>query len=361
MRNFHFLIIFFLITLMHHLLAGAQPLPGSETADNELIRIGLLITEKPDQNPLMMEAVHVTELAGEIVNEKGGIMQKSVQIVVKSVDGNWGAGSKQAVSLIYEHQTTALLGFVDGRSAHLIEQVCTKAEIPFISTLSPDPSLSRINIPWFFSTLPHADQQAAALAEHLYSGNIARDILVVTSDDYDQTFISRSFADLAAGKYENQPATFTYAAGQHDFSGVLSNLAEMNAAALVFFGASDELESLAEQLTLANIDIPIHTPVMNLDNELAARYSGPLYTLRPGSPVHDDTEAFKALFFERYGYMPGIQTTYLYDGLQLLFRAIRENGEESEPIRNTLANMTEPATFDSEGVIEQSLTVFQLY
>lgn len=359
MRIFHFLITVLLMTLMN-LHAVAQPQTGSETADTEPIRIGLLITEKPDQSPLMKEAVHVAELARETVNETGGIRQKSVQIVVKSVDGNWGAGSKQAVSLIYEHQTTALLGFVDGRSAHLIEQVCTKAEIPFISTLSPDPSLSRINIPWFFSTLPHADQQATALAEHLYSGNILRDILVVTSDDYDQAFISRSFADLAVGKYQNQPEIFTYAAGKHDFSGVASNLAEMNASALVFFGAPDELESLTEQLTLVNIFIPVHTPVMNLDTEIAARYSGPLYTLRPGSPIHQDTEAFKARFFERFGYMPGIQTTYLYDGLQLLFRAIRENGEESEPIRNTLAGMTEPATFDSEGMVEQSLTVVQV-
>jgi ABC-type branched-subunit amino acid transport system substrate-binding protein len=354
------LVLTILLCLLLQLQVEARPVQASESDASEKIRIGLLLTENPENSPLMQEAADVAELAGELVNETGGIRQKQVQFVVKSVDGNWGAGSKQAVSLIYEHSTTALLGFVDGRSAHLIEQVCTKAEIPFISTLSPDPSLSRINIPWFFSTLPHADQQAAALAEHLYTGEGKRNIFIVTSDNYDQRFVSRSFADVALSNYQNQPATFVYEDGQYDFIEAASDIAERNADAIVFFGTSVELESLADQLTLANIDIPVYTPVMDLNVDLSERYPGPLYTLRPRNPIHQDTEAFKTRFLEKYGYMPGIQTTYLYNGLQILLRAIRENGEESDHIRESLANMSEPASFDSDGVLEQPLIVVKI-
>lgn len=354
------LVLTILLCLLLQLQVEARPVQASESDASEKIRIGLLLTENPENSPLMQEAADVAELAGELVNETGGIRQKQVQFVVKSVDGNWGAGSKQAVSLIYEHSTTALLGFVDGRSAHLIEQVCTKAEIPFISTLSPDPSLSRINIPWFFSTLPHADQQAAALAEHLYTGESKRNIFIVTSDNYDQRFVSRSFADVALSNYQNQPATFVYEDGQYNFIEAASDIAERNADAIVFFGTSVELESLADQLTLANIDIPVYTPVMDLNVDLSERYPGPLYTLRPRNPIHQDTEAFKTRFLEKYGYMPGIQTTYLYNGLQILLRAIRENGEESDHIRESLANMSEPASFDSDGVLEQPLIVVKI-
>ena len=354
------LVIAILLCLLLQLQVEARPEQASDSDESENIRIGLLLTENPENSPLMQEASDVAKLAVELVNETGGIRHKQVQIVVKSVDGNWGAGSKQAVSLIYEHRTIALLGFVDGRSAHLIEQVCTKAEIPFISTLSPDPSLSRINIPWFFSTLPHADQQAAALAKHLYTGESKRNIFIVTSDDYDQRFISRSFIDIAAGNSQNKPEIYRYATGQDDFSEVASYITETNAEAIAFFGTPEELESLVEQLTLANIDIPVHTPVMNLNPNLSERYSGPLYTLRPGNPTHQDTDAFKARFLERYGYMPAIQTTYLYDGLQLLFRAIQENGDESDQVRETLSNMSVPASFDSDGVIEQPLIIVQI-
>jgi len=360
MNTFKFLMPLILCQLMH-LQVNAQPVPASESIESDQIRIGLLLTEDPENSRLMREAVDVVALAAEIVNEAGGIRQKPVKIIAKSVDGNWGAGSKQAVSLIYEHQTTALLGFVDGRSAHLIEQVCTKAEIPFISTLSPDPSLSRINIPWFFSTLPHADQQSAVLAEALYSNIDGRNILVVTSDDYDQEFISHSFVDIATDDYREKPAIFRYSAGKNDFSGITSTLSKPNADAIVFFGASNELDSLTEQLRLADVDVPVYTPIMDLNTEISTHYSSPIYTLRSRSPIHQDTEAFKARFLERHGYMPGIQTTYLYDGLKLLLRAIRVNGEASDHIRGTLSSISEPASFDSEGVIKQFLTVVQIH
>lgn len=359
MYTFKFLMPLLLCLLMH-LRVNAQPLPASDTSESDQIRIGLLLTEDPENSALMREAMDVVTLAAEILNEAGGIRQKPVKIVAKSVDGNWGAGSKQAVSLIYEHQTIALLGFVDGRSAHLIEQVCTKAEIPFISTLSPDPSLSRINIPWFFSTLPHADQQAAALAEALYSRSVGKNILVITSDDYDQGFISRSFVEIVTNNYSYKPAVFRYSAGKDEFNRLVSDLSASNADAIAFFGAKDELETLIEELTFADVEIPIYTPIMELNTGLSVRYSSPLYTLRPRIPTHQDTEAFKARFFERHGYMPGIQTTYLYDGLQLLLRAIRENGEASDHIRETLANMSGPISFDSEGVIEQPLMVVEI-
>jgi len=360
MYTFKFLLPLILCLLMH-LQINAQPMPVSETGESVQIRIGLLLTEDPENSDLMQEAVDLVTLAEEIANEDGGIKKKPVKIIVKSVDGNWGAGSKQAVDLIYEHQTTVLLGFVDGRSAHLIEQVCTKAEIPFVSTLSPDPSLSRINIPWFFSTLPHADQQAAVLVEALYRNVDDRNTLVVTSDDYDYGFISQAFVNIATDEYLEKPVIFRYSAGENEFKGVASNLSESDADAIVFFGASYELENLTEQLILADVDVPIYTPIMDLNIEISSHYSSPIYTLRSRSPIHQDTEAFKARFLERHGYMPGIQTTYLYDGLKLLLRAIRVNGEASDHIRGTLSSISEPASFDSEGVIKQFLTVVQIH
>lgn len=360
MHTFQLLIAILLCPLMQ-LQSHAQTVPESEAGGTKQVRIGLLLTEDPENSTLMREAENVAKLSAEIVNKAGGIGQKPVQIISKSVDGNWGAGSKQAVSLIYEYQTTALLGFVDGRSAHLIEQVCTKAEIPFISTLSPDPSLSRINIPWFFSTLPHAEQQAVALTEHLYSNGDAGNTLVVTSDNYDQGFLSRSFVEIAAREYHNNPVIFSYTEGENDFSGIGSDIAESNADAIVFFGAPSELENLTEQLTSSNVGIPIYTAITDMNTDLSLRSSMPLYTLKPRTFTHQDTEAFYTLFYERYGYSPGIQTTYLYDALQLLLRAIRENGEASDPIREALVNMSEPASFDSDGVIEQALTVVQVH
>ena len=150
------------------LAAVAQSSAPSADPEHEGITIGLLVTENPDENRLMQEALDAVQLAVSGANRDGGLRGNQVQIVVRSVDGHWGAGSKEAVDLITNHNAKALLGFLDGRSAHLVEQVCTKAEIPFISAISPDPTLSRINIPWFFSMMPDAETQAGAIADHIF-------------------------------------------------------------------------------------------------------------------------------------------------------------------------------------------------
>jgi branched-chain amino acid transport system substrate-binding protein len=359
------LLMTLLFCLLLHLPAEAQDLSTSDIKENEPIKIGLLLTENPSENSLMQEAMDAANLIVDQVNKSGGIRQKQIRLFMKSTDGKWGTGSKQAVSLIFEHQTTALLGFIDGRSAHLIEQVCTKAEIPFISTHSPDPTLSRINIPWYFSTVPLADQQANILAEHLVRNNFGKSILIVTSDDYDQGFIRRSFIEMMVNEYHIKSDIFNLNGGKDDFNQIRSVISESGTSAIVFFGTSVELEILTEQLEVGNIEIPVYTSIHNLKRKPPNPFSNPVFAIRSKNLNTVKKEQFHKDFFDKYGYTPGVYVSYLYDGMQALFEAIRINSSESHQIRKSLAKMKYKGmngqiTFGSDGVIEQPLTIVKI-
>ena len=84
------------------------------------------------------------------------------------MEGPWGTGSKEAVSLIFDDEVTAIMGSHDGRNAHLVEQVTTKTRIVFLSAWASDPTLSQAFVPWYFSCVPNDMQQADVLIKTIY-------------------------------------------------------------------------------------------------------------------------------------------------------------------------------------------------
>lgn len=106
------------------------------------IKIGLLI---PDSKSTA--AVQGAELAVRVANEKDGLNGRHFELIVRSMEGPWGTGSKEAVSLIFEEKVWALLGSHDGRNAHLVEQAATRSIVVFVSAWTGDPTLSQAFIP----------------------------------------------------------------------------------------------------------------------------------------------------------------------------------------------------------------------
>ena len=115
-----------------------------ETGDT--VKIGLLI---PDSKSLASK--YGAELAVRKANISGGLNGHPVRLIVRSMEGHWGTGSKQAVTMIFDENVVAILGSHDGRNAHLVEQVSAKSRVVFLSAWSGDPTLSQAFVPWFFN------------------------------------------------------------------------------------------------------------------------------------------------------------------------------------------------------------------
>ena len=145
-KIFHAFVTFLLLVFM------STGKTFSQISDNQAsnIKIGLLIPGSKS-----IAAVQGAELAVREANEHGGLNGQYFQLVVRSMEGPWGTGSKQVVDLIFNEKVWALLGSHDGRNAHLAEQAATKSATVFVSAWSGDPTLSQAFVPWFFNFVPN--------------------------------------------------------------------------------------------------------------------------------------------------------------------------------------------------------------
>ena len=172
---------------------------------NDTISIGLLI-----QDNNSVAARQAAELAVLRANEKGGVNGVPVHLVVRSMEGPWGTGSKQAVSMIFDENVVAILGSHDGRNAHLVEQVSAKSRVSFFSAWTGDPTLAQAFVPWFFNCVYNDIQQSEALIEEIYNKRKLGKIAVISDNGYDSGSMLKNFLEKLESEGKPEPIQLIY-------------------------------------------------------------------------------------------------------------------------------------------------------
>ncbi|MGA2183392.1 MAG: ABC transporter substrate-binding protein [Bryobacteraceae bacterium] len=129
-----------------------------------------------------------TVLAIEQANAAGGWHGVPFVLVPVWSENPWTAGAARLIAMLYSERAPVLIAGIDGPSAHLAEQVTTKALIPVVNPAATDRSIQTAGVPWMFTCLPGDHLQATVLTDA-----IARDgqpFALLTATDHD----SRAFA-----------------------------------------------------------------------------------------------------------------------------------------------------------------------
>jgi branched-chain amino acid transport system substrate-binding protein len=79
----------------------------------------------------------------------------------------WGSGVSQLARMVYEEQPLALLGSVDSATTHLAEQVVAKANLPLVSPIATDQSVTLAGVSWMFSCAPTDGAIARVLVDDI--------------------------------------------------------------------------------------------------------------------------------------------------------------------------------------------------
>ena len=157
-KGLHFCLFLIVVTLFGFFANNSL----AQSAQGD-IKIGLLVRDKND-----ISLINTAKLAMELANSQGGYKGRSIGLEFRSCDGPWGVGSKMAVDLIHEENVLLVVAAVDGRNAHLAEQVAAKSHVVLVDALASDPTLSRAYVPWYYRMVPDDKQQAEALMEEIY-------------------------------------------------------------------------------------------------------------------------------------------------------------------------------------------------
>lgn len=320
----------------------------------ETVKIGLLINN--EKSPAAKQAAAI---AIRKANEKGGLNGRKFELVVRSMEGPWGTGSKQAIDLIFEENVWALMGSHDGRNAHLVEQAATKAGVVFLSCWSGDPTLSQAFVPWFFNCVPNDNQQAETVVNEIYYTKKFSNIISVTDKTYDSNQAYISFKKKAELSGKKEPGRLIWDDYIKDPDSLADRITKEDLDCLLIFcspAASSRLLFLLSQRKF-NKSVFGFTLVAN-ENELSERemiqYDNVL-KVPAGKWQASQTTDFVKEYRGAYGKSPGMAAAYAYDGMNALIEAIIIAGiQDREKIQYALGKInfngvTGPVQFDSKG------------
>jgi branched-chain amino acid transport system substrate-binding protein len=353
MRFLKFLFPVFLVTVLpYYVVCGVQPFPGNELK-GDTVKIGLLISDNKSPSARQGAAIAV-----RTANQNGGCNGHPVRLVVRSMEGPWGTGSKETVNLIFDEKVWAIIGSHYGRNAHLAEQVATKERIVFLSAWAADPTLSQAFVPWFFNCVPNNLQQADLLIHEIFTKRKFSKVALVGDDGYDSKLAISSFLKTAKTKGVPVPALFSYDNQNQDFTSIIDELDKAGSEAIILFGLPRSSIKIIDQMRHRKMSRQVFGALSLLDEkELSEmelkKYEG-VVLITPGHWLSAGGSAFIDEYQSTYGTMPGAVAAYAFDGMNMIIEAVRKAGGDRDKIQKSLADLkfegvTGTITFDAKG------------
>ncbi|MGE5418899.1 MAG: ABC transporter substrate-binding protein [Chloroflexota bacterium] len=272
---------------------------------------------------------------------------------VRNMEGPWGTGAKESVSLVFDEDVWAVIGSVDGRNSHLAEQVSAKTRVPFISALSGDPTLGQAFIPWFFSCVPNDNQAAGVITRKIEKGTPSQTI-ILSSEDYDSKMAATSLQKNWAPGKTKKPEIIYYQNVLREAAGIVKKVS--HAGSLVFFGPPSELEIILQSLHKISPTTTVYAPYLPMHEKIPVelkKLEG-VIMLNPGVFFNNGKQSFTSAFLNAYGNEPGALQAYAYDAVNVLIIGINLSGNDSTSLFRNIAKVshhgaTGDISFDENG------------
>jgi branched-chain amino acid transport system substrate-binding protein len=325
----------------------------SHSGPDQLFKIGLLTAENKS-----ISARQGAEIAILEANKKENLKGHRFELVTKSLEGPWGAGSKEAVRMVFEENVWAIMGSHDGRNAHLVEQVSAKTHVIFLSSWSSDPTLSKAFVPWYFSCVPNDIQQADALIEEIYVKRKMIKVGAAADDSYDSKMAMNSFVKETIAARKTSPAEFIYNNTESDFSDLLDKIDRADLNCIVLFGKPSVSMKIFNQLLQRNLKLKVFGSLSMLGEEepgqQGMKINESIVLVSSGYWMRPKGLTFREEYHKKFGSFPDEEAAYAYDGMNVLIEAVINSGFDREMIQKSMAKthyegVTGSVRFDDKG------------
>ena len=332
---------------------GAGYNPATSAKDADTVKIGLLVQDNKSRAARDGASLAIIQ-ANKTVADRKIIFS----LVVRSMEGPWGTGSKQATSLIFDDKVVALIGSHDGRNAHLAEQVATKVQVVFISAWSGDPTLAQAFVPWYFSCAPNNDRQSEALFGEIYLRKHFSSVIFISDKSYDSNMAFKSFMKICNDKGRKNPVHLIYDGSVASGREITEYFKKNRPDCLILSGQPSTARTLINQIRRMGMNIPLYGTLSLLDENELREEELKTYescsVITSGHWFSATGNAFTKEFNRLYGYKPGAVAAMAYDGTGILIEAVKNAGTGREEIQAYLSRIkykgaTGEIRFDTRG------------
>jgi len=329
----------------------------------EIVKLGMIVTSF-EENKV---AIDGAQLAIDNANKNAN--QELFKLVVRSCEGPWGVGSKETVNLIYEDNVWAILGSLDGRNAHLAEQVAAKSHIPLLSSWATDPTLSRAYVPWYMRCIGDDKTNARVMVNQIFQIEKHTKVILVSDDTYDAKMSAESFNKMAGQSGYKIDHYYEYNKLEQNLISFSEELSRYESDAIVGFGNPDFMNTLMIGLNKAGNERKFYSTLKYLEDDHYFDFNDTSFNnlvfITPASWLLDPGELFREDFNKNFGYYPSLKAAYAFDGMNLILGAIRKSGFTIEGIKDNiretdLVGITGPIAFDNLGNRKGTIELFEV-
>lgn len=283
-------------------------------------------------------------LAVEVLNARGGVLGRPLELVVEDVHSKAGEAATAAKKLIARDKVVALLS--GGTSTNSMEAapICQAAQIPLLASASTHPQLTAMGTFVFRACFIDSFQGAViARLAHARLGLTRVAVLAAKSSAY-SAGLAREFTrdfTAAGGKTSGQ---WHYTEGEKDFRAQLTTIRAQRPEAIFVPGYSTEAALICQQARELGLTIPLlggdgwESPELLAIGAKATEgtyYVSHFAPDRAAPEVQEFVQKFRAKYS---GETPNGGSALAYDAALLLADAIRRAGTTGGPkLRAALA------------------------
>ena len=280
-------------------------------------------------------------------NAQGGCANLPVRLVPRWAADSWRAGGALLTRMVYDEQPLALLGSVDSPSTHLAEQVVAKANLPLVSPVATDKSVTLAGVSWMFSCAPADDAIARVLVADVLAmlPGVTDELALVACTDHESRMTAREVLRELSRCHRLPGFRFDIPANALEITRQMVALGESRPAAVLVVASAEDTARLVaavrEKAPAARIFGSQSMGRFRFRDLAGPAAEGVRFPLLF---VPDRRNQATARFIDRFtaecGRAPDYTAALAYDATRFLIEAIRRAGPNRARIRENLKELS---------------------
>ena len=322
-------------------IAGLGSWRAAAAAGDATVRVGMVLPVTGPGADAGRFALGGARLALDAVNRAGGVLGKPMELVTED-DQTTNPGAVLAFSkLASQPDIVAFLGSIRSTQNHAMAPDILKTGKP-VCFGGTDPTLTRLGNPWLFRFRPNDSYSAHVIADYGVGTLGKKKWAVVHSTDAFGTSGAKALTE-ALGKAGAAVALDQgYANQSQDFTPVVLAIRQAGVEVIgSYFTFENDLGIFARQLRQLGVAVPwVGSP--SITNVTALKLAGPaLYgtfgVADYAEDASDTARTFGKLYRDAYKLEPDNQSSWTYDAVTVLAKAINAAGKvDPQAVREAL-------------------------
>ncbi len=327
------------------------------------VRIGFLGCLSGPAKAYSGEMLLGVKMAVEEINAAGGYHGKPVKLFIRDDQARMGVNANQMVKLCFTDKVLGVLGSMSSDTTHVALRLALKVEVPEITSISTDPTITQIVVPWIFRCLADDWSQSRAIAKYVFEERGFKRVALLEHNNRYGRMGSAELKRVARrmGAPINVAIKYQSKDSLERFRSYLRIIKEYGADAIVNWGLYPQAAKIVREMKKMGMgDLPYIGSdglVAQAFIDLAGEAAEGVVVTYPYDYYREDplTQSFNRRFKEKYGHEPDSFAAHGYDAMYVMWRAVKIGGLNRTRIRDALATtkdfhgVTGSISFDHRG------------